>query len=118
MPPGRPKPPTATPAPGTTPRRTPSWWSAPPTIPPLPIRTRRPLAKELANARLLTHNGYGHTALTNPSSCVKEYESRYFVDGTLPPAGVTCQQDTPPFPAPKPHGGIATGGGGTAGIAS
>ncbi|MEU9472407.1 alpha/beta fold hydrolase [Streptomyces avermitilis] len=86
--------------------------------PATPYPDAQAMAKELANARLLTHNGYGHTALTNPSSCVKEYESRYFVDGTLPPAGATCQQDTPPFPAPKPHGGIATGGGGTAGIAS
>jgi len=70
----------------------------------------RAMAGELANARLLTLNGYGHTALLNPSSCVNEYESRYFIDGTLPPAGSTCRQDTPPFPAPKPHGGVATGG--------
>ncbi|MFF9687213.1 alpha/beta hydrolase [Streptomyces sp. NPDC014623] len=80
----------------------------------------RAMAEELADARLLTNEGYGHTALLNPSSCVQDHESRYFIDGTLPPAGTTCRQDTPPFsaPAPKPSGGVATGGGGTAGPVS
>jgi pimeloyl-ACP methyl ester carboxylesterase len=86
--------------------------------PATPYSNAQAMAKELANARLLTHNGYGHTALLNPSSCVQEYESRYFIDGTLPPAGTTCRPDTPPFAAPKPSGGIATGGGAMAGIAS
>ncbi|MFD7973533.1 alpha/beta hydrolase [Streptomyces clavifer] len=76
------------------------------------------MAEELANARLLTNEGYGHTALLNPSSCVQEHESRYLVDGTLPAVGTTCRQDTPPFSAPKPTGGVATGGGGTAGVVS
>lgn len=78
----------------------------------------RAMAEELADARLLTNEGYGHTALLNPSSCIQEYESRYFIDGALPPAGTTCRQDTPPFSAPKPSGGVATGGGGMAGIVS
>ncbi|MFD8376850.1 hypothetical protein ACFV2Z_39915, partial [Streptomyces sp. NPDC059688] len=39
--------------------------------------------------------------LTNPSSCVKTYESRYLIDGTVPPPGTICRQDEPPFPAPK-----------------
>ncbi|MFJ5803295.1 alpha/beta fold hydrolase [Streptomyces decoyicus] len=71
-----------------------------------------------AHARLLTHHGYGHTELINPSSCVGGHESRYLIDGTLPPAGTTCQQDTPPFAATRPQGGVATGGGAMAGIAS
>ncbi|MEU1405500.1 alpha/beta hydrolase [Streptomyces sp. NPDC005728] len=79
--------------------------------PATPYADAQALARELADARLLTHDGYGHTALVNPSSCVKTYESRYFVDGTLPPAGTTCRQDEPPFPAPKPTGGVAAGGG-------
>ncbi|MEU1457070.1 alpha/beta hydrolase [Streptomyces avermitilis] len=86
--------------------------------PATPYLDAKAMAEELADARLLTHTGYGHTALTNPSNCVKEYESRYFIDGTLPPAGATCRQDTPPFAEPKPRGGIATGGGGMADIAS
>ncbi|MEV0873932.1 MULTISPECIES: alpha/beta hydrolase [Streptomyces] len=71
----------------------------------------RAMAEELADARLLTNEGYGHTALLNPSTCVQDHESRYFVDGVLPPAGTTCRQDTPPFTAPKPSGGVAAGGG-------
>jgi hypothetical protein len=55
------------------------------------------MTRQLADARLLTVEGYGHTALENPSSCVNEHESRYLIDGTLPPVGATCQQDTPPF---------------------
>ncbi|MFI2783505.1 alpha/beta hydrolase [Streptomyces sp. ALB3] len=78
----------------------------------------RAMAGALADARLLTNEGYGHTALLNPSRCVQDHESRYFVDGTLPPAGTTCRQDTPPFAAPEPSGGVATGGGGTARIVS
>lgn len=85
--------------------------------PATPYRGAQAMAKELANARLLTLHGYGHTALGNPSRCVKEYEGRYFIDGVLPPAGTTCQQDTPPFRATKPRGGVATGGGAMADIA-
>ncbi|MFJ3876876.1 alpha/beta hydrolase [Streptomyces sp. NPDC090077] len=56
------------------------------------------MARELGDARLLTHDGYGHTALfNNASSCVKEYESRYFTDGALPPPGTVCRPDAQPF---------------------
>ena len=43
--------------------------------------------------RLLTVDGYGHTALTNSSTCAYERVSRYVVDGTLPPPGTVCPQD-------------------------
>ncbi|GGN85281.1 hydrolase [Streptomyces albiflavescens] len=86
--------------------------------PSTPYSGAQTMAEELANARLLTNNGYGHTALINPSSCVNDYESRYFIDGTLPPAKATCRQDKPPFSAPKPSGGVATGGGAMAGVAT
>jgi len=61
------------------------------------------MANELASARLLTVDGYGHTALLIPSSCASTYESRYLVEGTLPPPGTVCRQDKQPFttsPAP------------------
>ncbi|MFI6490512.1 alpha/beta hydrolase [Streptomyces sp. NPDC050564] len=86
--------------------------------PSTPYTNSQAMAKELANARLLTNNGYGHTALINPSSCIATHESRYLVDGTLPPVGTTCRPDTPPFSAPKPSGGVSTGGGAMAGIVS
>ncbi|MGX1507024.1 UNVERIFIED_CONTAM: pimeloyl-ACP methyl ester carboxylesterase [Streptomyces graminofaciens] len=86
--------------------------------PSTPYSASQAMAEELADARLLTLDGHGHTALLNPSSCVQAHVSRYLLDGTLPPLGTTCRQDTPPFPAPKPSGGVATGGGGTAGTVS
>ncbi|MFE0515165.1 alpha/beta hydrolase [Streptomyces sp. NPDC058964] len=82
--------------------------------PATPYADAQAMTRELADARLLTDHGYGHTALLNPSSCVNDYESRYFIDGALPPIGTTCLPDAPPFSAPEPTGGIATGGGGTA----
>jgi hypothetical protein len=57
------------------------------------------MARELARARLLTVDGYGHSALLNPSTCANHYVSRYFVTGALPPPGTVCQQDAPPFAA-------------------
>lgn len=66
--------------------------------PSTPHSDAQAMAEELADARLLTNNGYGHTALFNNSStCINTYESRYFIDGTLPPPGTTCQPDRLPF---------------------
>jgi pimeloyl-ACP methyl ester carboxylesterase len=55
------------------------------------------MAAELARARLLTVARYGHTALLNPSNCVGNYESGYFLTGALPPPGTVCTQDQQPF---------------------
>jgi pimeloyl-ACP methyl ester carboxylesterase len=55
------------------------------------------MAGYLARARLLTVDGYGHTALYNPSTCASQHVSDYLVDGTLPPEGTVCPQDQPPF---------------------
>ncbi|MFF3448581.1 alpha/beta hydrolase [Streptomyces sp. NPDC002667] len=65
--------------------------------PSTPYSNARAMSRELANARLLTNTGYGHTALLNPSRCVNAHESRYFIDGTLPRPGTRCAQDAPPF---------------------
>ncbi|WP_328551396.1 alpha/beta hydrolase [Streptomyces sp. NBC_00358] len=56
----------------------------------------RACAGELADGRLLTNAGYRHTAPLNPSSCVDEHESRYYIDGALPRPGTRCDQDAPP----------------------
>ncbi|MDT0404984.1 alpha/beta hydrolase [Streptomyces edwardsiae] len=82
--------------------------------PSTPLSAAQAMAEELADARLLTHDAVGHTALFNPSSCVQAHESRYLIDGTLPPPGASCRQDTPPFSPVKPSGGVSTGGGGMA----
>jgi hypothetical protein len=55
------------------------------------------MTSQLGRARLLTLDGYGHTALLNPSACIQSYEVRYFIGGTLPPAGTNCGQDQQPF---------------------
>jgi pimeloyl-ACP methyl ester carboxylesterase len=55
------------------------------------------MSRALARARLLTVDGYGHTALLNPSACANRYEVRYFVDGTMPAKGARCAQDVQPF---------------------
>ena len=55
------------------------------------------MSQALARARLLTMDGYGHTALLNPSSCVNQYESRYFIHVVLPPKGARCAQNESPF---------------------
>jgi pimeloyl-ACP methyl ester carboxylesterase len=55
------------------------------------------MAHRLARARLLTVDGYGHTAFLNPSTCADTYETAYLTDGTLPPPDTTCPQDHHPF---------------------
>jgi pimeloyl-ACP methyl ester carboxylesterase len=56
------------------------------------------MARQLANARLLTVQGYGHTEFLNPSACAANYIVSYLLDGHLPPNGIVCQQDSIPFP--------------------
>ncbi|WP_351231911.1 alpha/beta hydrolase [Streptomyces sp. NPDC002133] len=79
-----------------------------------PYQQAEAMTRRLAGARLLTLNGYGHAAFSNFSICVDEHESRYFVDGVLPPPGATCFQDEAPFSTSSPRGGIGSGGGGIA----
>jgi pimeloyl-ACP methyl ester carboxylesterase len=67
--------------------------------PATPLHGAVVMSHALARARLLIMEGYGHTALLNPSSCVSRYESRYFINGTLPPKGAMCAQDGHPFGA-------------------
>src|SRR5208282_3828523 len=57
------------------------------TDPTTPYASSVLMAAELANARLLTLDGYGHTAILNPSTCVNNAEAAYFLYGTLPAEG-------------------------------
>ncbi len=65
--------------------------------PATPYQSAVAMARQLGHARLLTLDGYGHTALLNPSTCVQRYEVRYFIRGILPPRGTRCRQDQQPF---------------------
>jgi hypothetical protein len=58
------------------------------------------MSRDLARARLLTVNEFGHTASLNPNTCFMNYEMRYLTAGALPPAGAICQATTQPFRAP------------------
>ncbi|OQD52806.1 hypothetical protein BM536_032490 [Streptomyces phaeoluteigriseus] len=65
--------------------------------PSTPYASARAMAAQLGGARLLTLDGYGHTALDNPSACVGRHVVSYFLTGELPPEGARCAQDLPPF---------------------
>jgi hypothetical protein len=55
------------------------------------------MARGLSRARLPTVDGYGHTAFLNKTACADAVESAYLSRGTLPPPGMVCRQDQPPF---------------------
>ncbi|WP_045306118.1 alpha/beta hydrolase [Saccharothrix sp. ST-888] len=65
--------------------------------PAMPYQGSQAMARSLGRARLLTVDGYGHTALANPSSCAADHEVRYLVDGVLPPPATVCRPDHRPF---------------------
>ncbi|HEX4702844.1 MAG TPA: alpha/beta hydrolase [Pseudonocardiaceae bacterium] len=65
--------------------------------PATPYQDAVAMSHDLADARLVTVDGYGHTALGNHSGCVDMVESRYFVTGALPPPGTVCRPDQAPF---------------------
>jgi pimeloyl-ACP methyl ester carboxylesterase len=57
------------------------------------------MSQQLARARLLTVDGYGHGAQGAPSACVSRYLNRYLIRTKLPPEGTRCGQDHGPFDA-------------------
>jgi hypothetical protein len=59
------------------------------------------MTRDLASARLLTIDGFGHTEFDNPSSCATAHEVAYLTTGALPPTGTVCTQDRTPFPVPS-----------------
>ena len=54
--------------------------------------------RDLARARLLTVNGFGHTENLNPDACATSYEIRYLETGALPPPAPSASQTLQPFP--------------------
>jgi pimeloyl-ACP methyl ester carboxylesterase len=51
----------------------------------------------LPGSRLVTVEGWGHTARDTSSACADRILSNYLVDRTLPPRGTTCQPGIVPF---------------------
>jgi pimeloyl-ACP methyl ester carboxylesterase len=56
------------------------------------------MSRDLARARLLTVDEYGHTEISNPDTCAMGYEIRYLLTGALPRPRTVCQQHAAPFP--------------------
>jgi len=56
------------------------------------------MSHDLARARLLTVDGYGHTTGNNPSTCAIDDAVAYTLTGALPAPGTVCQQSVTPFP--------------------
>ena len=54
-------------------------------------------SKLLGNAVLLTHDGYGHLSVHDPSKCVEKAYVRYLVDLVVPAPGTVCESDRKPF---------------------
>lgn len=68
--------------------------------PATPYRAAVAASKELANARLLTVDDWGHDILlAGSSACRDAVEVAYFVDGQLPKPGTVCPADKAPFAA-------------------
>jgi pimeloyl-ACP methyl ester carboxylesterase len=67
-----------------------------------PYVNARRVARLLANAVLLTHDGYGHTSEADPSHCVEHATSTYLVELITPPKETVCPSDRQPF---DPHFG-------------
>ncbi len=70
--------------------------------PSTPYQNSLDMVEQLADARLLTVEGFGHTEMLNPSDCANAYIVEYLVSGALPPIGTVCQQNKPPFAPPAP----------------
>lgn len=68
------------------------------------------LTRDLGNARLVTMDGDNHTAYGGNSPCIDDAVEGYLFAGTLPPAGLTCEQDVP-FEQPEALAGVASGSG-------
>jgi pimeloyl-ACP methyl ester carboxylesterase len=62
-----------------------------------PYQNSVAMSRDLAPARLLTVDGYGHTEAGNPSACATNYEVRYLLTGALPPPRTVCKENAAPF---------------------
>jgi hypothetical protein len=46
---------------------------------------------------LLTHEGYGHLSVNDPSQCIDVARVRYLVELVVPLPGAACLADRKPF---------------------
>lgn len=55
--------------------------------------------RRMADARLVTVDGWGHTSLAHPSTCAQRIVDRYLIDTVAPANGTHCAPDAGPFDA-------------------
>ncbi|HST81441.1 MAG TPA: alpha/beta hydrolase [Kineosporiaceae bacterium] len=67
--------------------------------PATPYRNAHPYANRFPDARLVTHEGWGHPALIQ-STCVTNLIIRYLIAGQPPADGINCSTDVVPFTSP------------------
>ena len=67
--------------------------------PATPYEDAESTARELGRARLLTYDGWGHTAQGGLSRCIDAAVDRYFISLRLPRRGTLCKPDHPAFRA-------------------
>ena len=88
---GRSRPPTSRPAQDQRRgQRARSSWSARPATRRRPTSGRCACDQQLANARLLTFDGDGHTAYTRSNKCIDNAIDDYYVKKTVPQDGLKC----------------------------
>ncbi|KAI4864053.1 TAP-like protein-domain-containing protein [Hypoxylon rubiginosum] len=62
-----------------------------------PLVSARNMSEGFEGSVLLTHNGHGHLALSQPSNCTDMAIQRYFLEGILPAPGTVCEPNLPLF---------------------
>jgi pimeloyl-ACP methyl ester carboxylesterase len=65
--------------------------------PATPLHNALNMNRVLSGSRLVTINGWGHTALATRSACKDDSVERYFIHGTLPDPGAVCPTGIVPF---------------------
>ncbi|KAI2787574.1 hypothetical protein POX_f07945 [Penicillium oxalicum] len=79
--------------------KTPVLLIASPWDPATPLRNGRRLLNEMGeNARLIVHNGYGHSSRRDPSDCTDRIAKAYIMEGVLPEEQeVACYANAKPY---------------------
>ena len=62
-----------------------------------PLTQARAVRERFGGAGLLMQNSHGHCSSSAPSLCTAKHIREYFVNGTLPGEGTTCEVDELPF---------------------
>jgi pimeloyl-ACP methyl ester carboxylesterase len=57
-----------------------------------PLVAAQRASKGFEGSRVLSHGGYGHGAIADPSKCVHEYVRKYFEEGKMPEEGAKCEE--------------------------